>query len=169
MAAVVIDVNVPIVANFGHEQANLECIQACTQALTAARNQLVLVDDAQRILSAYRKYLSHSGQPGLGDAFFKWLWQNQANKEHCVQITVTPVGNSGTNFAEYPTDPELAIFDPNDRIFVAVAKASRLDAEILNASDTDWWQARKAFVRNGVRLRFLCEDLMRTTNDHVVP
>ena len=160
MAALVTDVNVPIVANGHHEKANLECIRACIQALKNSRGNLILVDDGQRIFTTYRKYLSHTGQPGPGDAWFKWLWSNQANKRRCRQVPVTSVGSNSNDFMEYPTDPELAAFDPDDRIFVAVALASGLNPEILNASDTDWWPVREAFARNGVSIRFLCESLM---------
>ena len=93
MAALVIDVNVPIVANGNHDKANLECIRTCIRALKNSRGNLILVDDGQRIFTTYRKYLSHSGQPGPGDAWFKWLWINQANRHRCRLVPVTSVGS----------------------------------------------------------------------------
>lgn len=157
--AVVIDTNVLVVAN-GEHVAGIECISECVDALRVARERTVLIDDAHRIFRQYRTYCSHSGQPGVGDAFFKWLWDNQANVAHCITVQLTPSDQHEVNFTEYPADEELSMFDPSDRVFVAVAVASGRDAEILNATDTDWWHARAALERNGVVVRFLCPDLM---------
>ena len=119
------------------------------------------MDDNYLIFDEYRRHLSHSGQPGVGDAFFKWLWDNQANPRYCRQITITPLESDHTNFEEFPDDPELASFDRSDRKFVAVALASREFPMILNASDNDWWEHREAFARHKVNVQFLCPNLMR--------
>ena len=160
-AAVVVDTNVAVVANLQHENADPNCIVSSIEALSRARKQLVLVDDGQRIFTEYRGQLSHSGQPGLGDAFFKWLWDNQANPNRCRQITITPLDDSGTEFTEFPSDPDLLEFDRADRKFVAVALASGLEPIVLNSSDTDWWNYREPLERNGVVIEFLCPELMR--------
>ena len=64
-------------------------------------------------------------------------------------------------YREFPDDGELAGFDLADRKFVAVARAAGTHPPILNASDTDWWNDREALARNGVRVEFLCPELMR--------
>ncbi len=161
MSAVVIDTNVPVTANGRHPAAGIGCVANCVAALKAARGSLVLIDDGQRILDEYRRHLSHSGQPGPGDAFFKWLWNNQANRRRCRQVPITPVGGSYTDFAEYPEAPELGAFDPSDRKFVAVALASGLAPDVLEATDSKWWPLREIFQRNGVSIRFLCPELMQ--------
>ncbi len=158
--ALVVDTNVAVVANGGHEAASAKCMGACTAALRQARCHLVLVDDGHRVFSEYRRQLSHKGQPGLGDAFFRWLWDNQANPERCRQVAITSRGDDDLDFAEFPTDPRLVGFDPSDRKFVAVALASGLAPEILNASDTDWWEYREALADNDVQVNFLCPELM---------
>ncbi len=160
MNPLVLDTNVPVVANGKHPIAGDACVLACIRALRDTRTRLVLVDDQQRIFTQYRRHLSHSGQPGAGDAFFKWLWDNQANVKRCRKVPVTPIGGSETDFEEYPIDPDLSGFHADDRIFVAVARASGDNPDILNASDTDWWVLRDAFERNGVSIRFLCPELM---------
>jgi hypothetical protein len=160
MAAVVMDTNVGVVANGKTPQANIECVSSCTDALVEIRERhRVLLDDRGLILDEYLRHLSPSGQPGLGDAFFKWLWDNQWNPEHCRQVPVTPVSER-RGFEEFPEDPDLATFDPSDRKFVAVALASGEQPEILNASDTDWWHHREALSRHGAQVRFLCPQLM---------
>ena len=161
MSGVVVDTNVAVVANGHHEAAGLECMRACIVALLDARQQLILVDNGFRIFTEYRRLLSHSGQPGVGDAFFKWLWDNQGNPDHCLQVAITPVDENDLDFTEFPSDVELARFDAADRKFVAVALASGLSPMILNASDTGWWTFRRALARNGVTIQFLCPDLMQ--------
>jgi hypothetical protein len=113
--SVVIDTNVPIVANGHHEEASLRCIEACIDALMQARSGPVLVDDGYLIFEEYRRHLLQAGQPGLGDAFFRWLWDNQANPACCRQITIVPDQLGYRVFEEFPDDPELAGFDRSDQ------------------------------------------------------
>ena len=113
-----------------------------------------------RIFKEYRRLLSPSGQPGVGDAFFKWLWDNQANPKRCRQIGITPLAIAIQTLRSFRADPDLATFDAADRKFVAVALASGLNPTILNASDTDWWIHRQPLIRNGLTIEFLCPDLM---------
>jgi hypothetical protein len=160
MTAVVMDTNIGVVANRRAPHAGIECVSSCVGALVEIRERHhVLLDDRGLILDEYRRHLSPSGQPGPGDALFKWLWDNQWNPEHCRQMPVTPVSEQ-RGFEEFPEDPDLAAFDPSDRKFVAVALASGEQPEILNASDTDWWHHREALSRHGVEVRFLCPQLM---------
>ncbi len=158
--SVVIDTNVLVVGNRRHPAASLACIQACTQRLEMARKGVTLIDDGLRILDEYRQHCSFSGQPGLGDAFFKWLWNNQANDDVCARVAITPHEERG--FVEFPDAEELAGFDASDRKFVAVAPGSGTQPPVLNASDTDWWQHRSALEQHGVRIEFLCPELMGT-------
>ncbi len=153
------DTNVPLVANGRAPQASHDCVSACIDALLRIReNSRLLLDDRGLILDEYRQHLSPSGQPGSGDAFFKWLWNNQGNAVQCRRVDITPDDKRG--FAEFPDDPKLERFDKSDRKFVAVALASGGAAQILNATDTDWWIHRTALARNGVRVEFLCRHLM---------
>lgn len=161
-ASVVIDTNVPKVANGQTPQASAECMLVCVRELeeTTAR-RVVLIDDRGLILDEYAGQLKRRGQPGVGDAFFKWLWDRQGDEHFCRRITVTPLLSRG--FAEFPNDPALAKFDPSDRKFVATAIASAEDPDLLNAADTDWWAHRRELQKHGVRVRFLCPELMEGT------
>lgn len=161
MSVVVMDTNVAVVANGRETHADTGCIRACITTLRDLReHHQLLLDEIGLIIREYRGRLLPSGQPGPGDAFFKWLWDNQGNVTHCRQIVVTPTAD-GRDFEEFPDDPDLASFDRDDRKFVAVAIASGVCPPILNASDTDWWHHRKALLRNGVTVQFLCRELMR--------
>ncbi|MDP1647846.1 MAG: hypothetical protein Q8M01_06565 [Rubrivivax sp.] len=156
--SVVVDTNVLVVANGKHEPAQVQCIGACIDALAEARTGLVVIDDAQHILAEYRRHCSFAGQPGVGDAFFKWLWQRQADPRHCLVVHITPHPKRG--FAEFPADEQLAKFDRSDRKFAAVALAAGDAPPILNACDTDWWLARHALDAHGLTVNFLCPELM---------
>ncbi len=156
---VVMDTNVAVVANGKTEQAGPRCIRACIANLRHIRDECrLLLDDKNRIIDEYRNNLNPSGQPGPGDAFFLWLWQNQANQEYCRNIAVTPHEDRG--FEEFPDDPDLSAFDQDDRKFVAVALASGTGPTVLNASDTDWWHHRQTLQEHGVEIVFLCPELM---------
>jgi len=160
-SAVVVDTNVPIVANGKSDQAGMECEMACIDRLEVVRDQYrVVIDSLGQIMKEYRKYLSPSGQPGPGDVFYKWLWDNRTNQEVCRQVAITPSGVGDGNFAEFPQDPELAAFHHKDRKFVAVILASGEHAPVINATDTDWWHFREALARHDVEVEFICPELM---------
>ena len=156
----VIDTNVAVVANGKHEDASDECVIRCIDALLGAQRGRVLLDDQYLIFNEYKRHLSYAGQPGVGDAFFKWLWSNQANQAHCKQVAIVGRDEGWRCFEEFPDDPELEQFDRSDQKFVAVALASQDDPEVLNASDNDWWIFRPSLERHGIRLQFLCPELM---------
>lgn len=162
MKAVVVDTNVPMVANGRTEQASAKCVCACIDALEMAMQKgLVVLDDGQRILREYMRNLSLSGQPGTGDFFMKWVWTNQAVPSRCEQVHVTPKSNSSNDFEEFPVDAELNNFDPSDRVFVAVARASPRRPRVLNAVDLGWWRFKKPLRRHGVKVEFLCPDFVK--------
>jgi hypothetical protein len=161
MKAAVVDTNVPVVANGRAEQAGPDCVLACLGVLEAIMSDgRIVLDEGNRILDEYLMNLSRSGQPGAGDMFLKWVLTNQFNTGRCERVPITPKQTDGQSFEEFPDDPDLAGFDPDDRKFVAVAVASRHQPEILNATDTDWWHFREAFRRHGIRIQFLCRQLM---------
>lgn len=88
---VIVDTNVPVTANGRAEQASLACRLTCIEILRLIQSQRrIAVDQSGLILQEYRRHLSPSGQPGLGDAFFKWLWDNQANPQICIPVAITP-------------------------------------------------------------------------------
>jgi len=160
-AGVIVDTNVAIVANGKAEQAGIECIRACIAALKQVKASGRIWLDANRlILDEYRLHLSPTGQPGVGDAFFKWLWNNQANEQLCRQVRLTPLADDNRAFAEFPDDPELYGFDRSDQKYAAVALVCGEVAPIKNTSDTDWWNFREALARHEVQVNFICPDLM---------
>ena len=159
---VVVDTNVAVVANGRSRQASQDCARNCADRLYQITNgaEKLALDDKWRIIVEYRNNLRSSGQPGVGDAFLKWVLTNRTNPSCCEQVTITPVrGACGGGFREFPDDPLLAGFDPSDRKFVAVSVAHPRRPPILNATDSDWWDYREALARNGVKVDFLCREL----------
>lgn len=155
--AVVVDTNVPVAANGKASQTGPECQLACIDALESIRKRnCVLLDSHDRIIEEYRRQLSPKGQPGVGDMFFKWLWDNQGNPRHCGFVEITPLSGHEEGFEEFPRDPALATFDKSDRKFVAVAIASGRKPVIFNAVDSDWRDHAAALERNGIRVKNLC-------------
>ena len=156
---VIVDTNVAVVANGKSEQASWDCEVSCIDKLleiTGGKLKLA-VDDQRRIIDEYRNKLSPDGQPGVGDAFLKWVEINWTNEERCDRASITPVENSDTDFREFPEDPALQTFDPDDRKFIAVALAHPEQPPILQATDTQWWDFRESLYRNGVKVEFICE------------
>ena len=153
------DTNVGVVANGMARQAGPGCVAACITPLEAIRkHQRIVLDDQGDILDEYRRHLHPSGQPGPGDAFFKWLWSNQADARRCVTVAVVP--DPGRGYCEFPDSPALTDFDRDDRKFVAVARAVGTSPPILNASDSDWWHYRRALQDQGVSVEHLCPESM---------
>lgn len=154
MAPVVVDTNVPALANdLGSPFP--ACVAACVARLRRiTRSGQIVLDDSWLILREYQANLRSSGQPGVGDAFLKWVLLNWASASRCCLVSVTPCGDK--MFEEFPDAPELSGFDPDDRKFVAVALADEDNPPILQALDSEWWGYRKELAENGVTVDFLC-------------
>jgi hypothetical protein len=155
--AFVIDTNVPVSAN-GSSHADPACVVACIDALAGVQQHgIVVLDDGMLILQEYMDNLSMSGEPGAGDAFMKWVWNIQGDRNLCERVPLTLRGNGGQqDFVEFPDDPNLAAFDPADRKFAAAALASSNAPTVLNALDTDWAESYYALTSYGLNIRFLC-------------
>lgn len=157
----VVDTNVPKTANGdATPQATIDCVVACGRKLKELQaSHTVVLDDGWHILREYMGQLRSSGQPGIGDAFLKWVLTNQANPLRCVHVPITSTAD-GRSFVEFPQDPALASFDPSDHKFVAVALAHPANPPILNATDSDWWHHHAALTTHNLRIEYLCPDVV---------
>jgi len=156
---VVVDTNVAVVANGKSEQASEQCVDSCAERLEQIMYGGVnlVLDDDWRILDEYMRNL-HSRGDDIGDRFLAWTLQYRTNPKRCELVPITPVYGLENEFREFPDDPALEVFDPDDRKFVAVALAHPDKPPILQATDTQWWDFRDALRRNGVTVEFICED-----------
>lgn len=102
---VIVDTNVAIVANRKAPQASAQCVLQCIQTLQEVTTTGVLViDDGWRIITEYKKNLQQSGQPGVGDAFCKWVLTNWRNPSRCETVTITqqPASTDPTTLLNFP-------------------------------------------------------------------
>lgn len=160
MTAFVVDTNVAIVANGGDTtHADLACQLSCTERLVSLVDQgTVAIDDTGLILEEYRGHLSFSGQPGVGDAFFKHVFDFQYRGVKVLRVPVTPSDNEQRGFEELPRNS----FDPSDRKFLAVAVVA--EAVVLNATDSDWEEQKPLMDRLGVEVDQLCPQYAQKQN-----
>jgi hypothetical protein len=155
---VIIDTNVPLVANGKAEQASPECVNECTKRLNVLiQTGKLVLDSNWLIIKEYRNKLQSTGQPGVGDKFLKWVLTNYKNNSRCEMVNITEKNNDGCDFEEFPDDSRLENFDPDDRKFVAVSIAHAGNPPVLQAVDTQWWRYRDILAEYNVKTEFLCE------------
>jgi hypothetical protein len=156
----IIDTNVLIAAN-GRDcpQVTPQCRFNSSQYLRNFQVKgIIVIDNRWLIVNEYKHKVNQTGQPGIGDAFLKWVLTNQANSKRCEQVVINPLKDA--SFVEFPDDPELEKFDQSDRKFVAVALATSDRPPIVNAVDSDWLEFYEPLVKNGVKIQFLCPDVV---------
>ncbi len=162
-AKCIIDTNVPVVANYAKNPANIQedlidCVLKCIDAIehvTTRENSLV-IDEGNEIFDEYlRNNLSLKGQPGMGDRFMRWVHDNRWKFSPGNRITITKDDDS---YEEFPNHDDLQEFDISDRKFVAVANAHPEKPPILQATDSKWWGWKDALNDVGIAVIFLCPD-----------
>jgi hypothetical protein len=154
---VVVDTNVPIVANGrpdpsrGGQAPSFACRLAAIDFLEETlATRRVLLDIAGEIQAEYRRYLSPTGQPGVGDRFYLQILMSVPARVERLDL---PRDTAGA-YEHFPDDPALQRFDPSDRKFAAMAR--RAEAPVANATDTDWLYHYTALAANGITVRFVC-------------
>ena len=141
--SVVVDTNVGIVANLTTD-VSPECALACVRALREITEGGHLTLDANGIICAeYRRYLSMAGQPGTGDAFVRWVHDNQYNADLCTLIPLTPIEDEAS--LSSPRPKALVNFDRADRKFVPcrlriqITRRSRLRSIAVGSNTLRPW------------------------------
>jgi hypothetical protein len=158
----VVDTNVPVVANGRNTHLSASCRLMCVEVLELLRKRgRVFIDDQGIILAEYSANLNFCGQPGVGDAFYRYLFHNQFLKKRVARIAVKPRNPDTGHFEEFPDDAALGRFDRSDRIFVAVCMASKMRPEIINAADSDWVFFEEPLRQHGVRVKHLCKSELK--------
>jgi len=160
MPAAVIDTNVLLVANGSHADVSNACMQACIERLLAQqKNGVTVIDDGFRILSEYQSKTRPNQPKGVGDAFLKWLLQNQGNAARVHKVAITETAPD--EFAQFPDATLQPRFDAPDRKFAAVAHAHTDKPPIWQAADCKWLDWWPALAAQGVRVEFVCPDDVR--------
>ena len=151
MTPFVVDTNVAIVANGRETDADEQCQLSCIKRLRSlAASEVVAIDNLGLIVAEYKKRLHFSGMPGVGDAFFKHVFNNQFQEKHVQRVAITCSDDARRGFEELPENT----FDPSDRKFLAVSVVA--GAVVLNATDSDWAEQNELMDSLGVEVRQLC-------------
>ena len=157
MTAFVVDTNVAIAANGRGTHADPQCRLTCVQRLVSlVAREVIAIDDRGLILDEYKKRLNFSGRPGVGDAFFKHVFNNQYQCEYVRRVAVTPAEDDRRGFEVLPENT----FDREDRKFLAVAVVA--GAVVLNATDSDWGEQEALMDELGVEVGQLCPHLRKS-------
>ncbi len=103
-------------------------------------------------MNEYKDRLNFCGAPGVGDSFFKYLFDSQHGGNRVRRVAVTHCSDESRGFQELPEN-EL---DLSDRKFLAVAAVS--GAVIVNATDSDWSEQQALTDSLGVEVEQLCPE-----------
>ena len=158
---IVIDTNVLIVANGNGRDdtpADLECEFACIATLEAAiiGKHIILLDTSNLIMDEYSNYCNYSGEPGVGDEFFRLLYDRQWSEESTIeQVPIQETSDKKGGFANLPPNS----FDKSDRKFLSVAEAG--DGRVVNATDSDWSEHADFIDCLGVCVLELCPQCLK--------
>ena len=101
-------------------------------------------------LTLGKRHLNFSGTPGVGDTFFKHVFNYQYRSDRVRRVAITPSADDGRGFEELPENR----LDRADRKFLAVAVVA--NAVILNATDSDWDEHKALTEALGVQVDQLC-------------
>lgn len=149
----VIDTNVLIVANGKSGQVSSDCELGCIEMLEQTTNLAVVLDKSGVIMNEYQKHCSHQGSPGVGDMFFKYLYDHQyASNGSISLVEIHPIEDEARSFEELPSNN----LDPSDRKFLATAIVS--NARIVNATDSDWHEQQALMQELNITIYQLCPD-----------
>ncbi len=171
----IIDTNVPLTANkiLNYEEADsklLDCMEMCVKLieLVCKTKQGLVLDSRDEIFNEYCNKLSFSGQPGVGDRFFKWVYDNMFSFPSEDRVDITPIDDT---YEEFPDHPGLKEFDPTDKMFIATANAHTSDPKptIYQATDSKWWGWKNALSEVGISVQFLCEEYVKDKHNKKLP
>lgn len=160
----IVDTNVPKTANLATQpdpdsDVSDACVLACIEAVEhVIKKRGLIIDTGDEIFDEYRRQLSMKGQPGIGDAFMKWVNDHRHSPEYCDSI---PITSNGDSYDEFPAHDGLKNFDKSDRKFVAVANAHPEKPPILQATDSKWWGWKDALAEVGITVQFLCPEYVK--------
>lgn len=154
----VIDTNVPLVVKLPDGRPQ-ELVDACEEILEEILdNRLpVVTDELGEIIEEYFNQLSRAGQPTLGDAFARYVFDNRYSWEPAMRPDIQPDPVVEHSYAVLGGDD--AEIDPSDRKLVAAAKVAGVP--VVQATDTKWLDWGAVLGRHGVRVEYADEASIR--------
>ena len=97
-------------------------------------------------MQEYAKHCSHNCQPGVGDAFFKFIYDNQHKGQKVTRVSLEEASDFQQGFVNLPKSN----LDKDDHKFLAVAEAVK--GCVVNAVDSDWGLHASVVKRLRVRV-----------------
>ena len=146
----VLDTNVLIVANGKSDHSSIKCELRCIEFINSSVKGRVALDKSGLIMDEYQKHCCYSGAPGVGDSFFKYLYDNQYSSELILLVDIVKIEDDARSFEELPENQ----LDPSDRKFLATAVKAM--ANIVNAADSDWQEQEELMNSLGVTVIQVC-------------
>ena len=148
---VVVDTNVLIAANARCTHADERCQLSCIKMITNIRMRgIVVLDCDDLIFDEYKNHLNFSGEPGLGDEFFKFINDHGYSTDRVLHVPITKAFDGEREFEELPPNR----LDRSDQKFLATAVVA--NATIINATDSDWQIHRDLIHRLDILVNELC-------------
>ncbi len=161
----VVDTNVLKIANLAAQPDSDSdvpdiCVLSCIEAVEhVIKKRGIVLDAGDEIFDEYRQQLSMKGQPGVGDAFMKWVHDHRYSLPDRQRVQITANDDS---YDEFPAHEDLNNFDKSDRKFVAVSNAHPDKPPILQATDSKWWGWKKALKECSIIVQFICPEYIET-------
>ena len=152
MTRLIVDTNVPVIANGRNTNASVDCRLAAIDFLhELIHNGQTILDLSGAIQEEYHAHLNPHGQPGVGDRFYQMILNSAPTRVERIDLPIDP---QTEEYVDFPSDPALIDFDRSDRKFAAAARRSQ--APVANATDSDWLDFRNALNANGIEIVFVC-------------
>ena len=105
-------------------------------------------------MDEYGRRCSYTGTP-VGNMFYKYLNDFEHSTSKIIHILIQQTPDEEGGFVNLPPND----FDPDDRKFLAVAKAG--DGRVVNATDSDWSEHADFIESLGVRVIELCPQCLK--------
>ena len=158
----VVDENVLVVANdltrlsrgliAISPQVSGECQLACVTFIEELMtNDTIVIDDGTLFLEKYKSHCSFSGQPGIGDAFLRAVFERGYSNDWVTRVTIV----DGEGF-RLPAAFLGCGFDNDDMLWIAAAFNGPLDTMVANACDSDYQDFEATIAGIGVAVLEIC-------------
>jgi len=154
MREVIVDTNVPLMADGGH--MSLPCQANCANFIESIiyGQATIVIDDQWRIIREYENKIPNRTQGTVSRTFLKHVLTNQGNPDRVKQVAITPFEEE--DFDEFPQSLRDVNFDMSDRKFVAICISNGGKAPIVQAADSKWIGWEQALKAENVNVQFLC-------------
>ncbi|MGU3643429.1 hypothetical protein ACLBXX_00555 [Microbacterium sp. C23T] len=135
-----------------HADAHLSAAAARYLVELIGGTDVILEDTIGNVLNEYKNYMQFSGQPGVGDYFFRWYLQNRWDGRRVGRVELDPA----QPLTQY-LPASLHSFDPSDHKWIAVYIQGSADV-IVNATDSDWAESRELLLEHSIKVRELSDE-----------